>query len=61
MVATSTAGLLNEMDQVIHLDGHLQLKPQTIGVLGVQLRQTDYTANQVIGIDPVTGQNFMSE
>jgi uncharacterized protein (PEP-CTERM system associated) len=39
------------MDQVIHLDGHLQLRPQTIGVLGLQLRQTDYTADQPIGTD----------
>lgn len=46
----SNAGLLNEMDNVIHLDGRYQLQPQTVGILGVQMRQTDFTGGQPIGI-----------
>jgi hypothetical protein len=45
----STAGLLNTMDQPIHLDGRIQIQPQTIGVIGYQFRMMDYTANQPIG------------
>ena len=49
------------MDHEVHLDAHLQLQPQTIGILGAQVRQTDYTANQVIGADPTSGEVFKSQ
>jgi hypothetical protein len=45
----SNAGLLNSLDHVAHLDGRYQLQPQTIGIVGVQFRETDYTGNQPIG------------
>jgi len=45
---TSNAGLLNDVDNLIHIDGRWQLQPQTIGVLGYQFRATDYTADQPI-------------
>ncbi len=48
-VTGSNAGLLNEMDQVVHLDGRFQIQPQTIGVLGYQFRAVDYTGDQPIG------------
>jgi hypothetical protein len=47
-ISASNAGLLNEMDQTIHLDGRAQIQPQTIGVLGYQFRILDYTADQAI-------------
>jgi hypothetical protein len=56
----STAGLLNDLDNVVHLDGRYQLQPQTVGVVGFQFRDTIYTADQVIGIDPATLQPIMS-
>ncbi len=59
--AYSTAGLLNELDNVIHLDGRYQLQPQTIGIVGVQFRGTDYTADQQIGTDATTGDPLMSD
>ena len=43
------AGLLDELDHVAHLDGRYQFTPQTTGIVGYQFRETDYTANQVIG------------
>jgi hypothetical protein len=46
----SNAGLLNSLDNVVHLDGRYQLQPQTIGLVGVQFRETDYTGNQPIGL-----------
>ena len=48
-ISASNAGLLNSMDQTIHLDGRFQIQPQTIGVVGYQYRMLDYTANQPIG------------
>ena len=48
-ISASNAGLMNTMDQTIHLDGRMQIQPQTIGVLGYQFRSMDYTANQPIG------------
>jgi hypothetical protein len=49
----STAGLLNMLDHVAHIDGRYQLQPQTIGIVGAQFRETDYTGNQPINIDPL--------
>ena len=49
LVHASNAGLLDELDNVVHLDGRYQLQPQTIGVVGFQFRETDYTGNQPIG------------
>jgi hypothetical protein len=59
----SNAGLLNEMDNVIHLDGRYQIQPQTVGILGVQFRQTDYTGDQDIspGVPYSNGQPIMSD
>jgi hypothetical protein len=60
----SNAGLLNSLDHVVHLDGRYQLQPQTIGVVGVQFRETDYTGNQDIepGFTyPKNGQPIMSD
>jgi hypothetical protein len=59
----STAGLLNEIDNLVHLDGRYQLKPQTIGIVGIQFRETLYTAGQPISSepDPVTGQTIVSD
>jgi hypothetical protein len=56
----SNAGLLNEMDNAVHLDGRYQLQPQTVGILGVQFRQTDFTGGQPIGLYD-DGQTIMSD
>jgi Putative beta-barrel porin 2 len=59
----SNAGLLNSLDNVVHLDGRYQLQPQTIGIVGVQFRETDYTGNQDIGVGQTypNGQPIMSD
>jgi hypothetical protein len=51
VISASNAGLLNSMDQTIHVDGRVMIQPQTVGVLGYQFRALDYTANQPIGGD----------
>ena len=56
----STAGLLNTIDNLVHLDLRYQLQPQTVGVAGLQFRDTLYTAGQMIGVDPATLQPIMS-
>jgi len=48
-VSPSTAGLLDSLDHLVNLAGRYQLQPQTIGVVGFQFRETDYTGNQPIG------------
>jgi hypothetical protein len=48
-ISASNAGLLNEMDNTVHLDGRFQIQPQTIGVIGYQFRAVNYTAGQPIG------------
>jgi Putative beta-barrel porin 2 len=55
----SNSGLLDSIDHLVHLDGRYQIEPQTIGVLGAQFRETDYTGYQPIGVYN-TGQPVMS-
>jgi hypothetical protein len=49
----STSGLSDYMDHVVHIDGRYQLMPQTVGVVGFQFRETDYTGNQPISLNPI--------
>ena len=58
---SSTAARLDALDHVVHIDGRYQLQPQTIGIVGFQFRETDYTADLPIGYDPATGQTLMSD
>jgi hypothetical protein len=59
---TGLAGLLDDLDHVVHLDLRYQIQPQTIGVVGYQFRETDYIGNQVIGFyDPFQTRPIMSD
>jgi len=60
VVSASHAGLLDELDNLVHLDLRYQLQPQTIGVVGYQFRLTDYIGNQPIAYDPVRRQDIVS-
>ena len=55
----SSAGLLNRIENYIHLDGRWTIQPETIGVLGYKYARKDYTADQVIGFD--TSNIYMSD
>jgi hypothetical protein len=56
----SNSGLLDSLDWLVHLDARYQLRPQTVGILGVQYRETDYTGNQPIGLYD-SGEPVMSD
>jgi len=50
--SASLAGLLNRIENVAHLDGRWQWRPDTTVVVGYQFSDVDYTGNQIIGIEP---------
>ena len=52
-VIPSNAGLLNRLEHVIHLDSRWQMLPSTVGVVGYQFREVDYT-----GDEPISGNLF---
>jgi len=47
-VVPSIAGLLNRMEQTVHLDSRWQLSPETVFILGYQFIDISYTENQPI-------------
>jgi len=47
----SVAGILNRLEHVVHLDSRWQLQPATVGVVGYQFSEVDFTGNQPI-LDP---------
>jgi hypothetical protein len=47
------AGVLNRIEQSVHLDSRWQFTPTTVGVVGYQFADTDYTAGQqLLASDP---------
>jgi len=44
----SEAGFLNRMENLIHLDSRWQLTPETVGIIGYQYSEIDYTGGQQI-------------
>jgi hypothetical protein len=65
-VVPSTAGVLNRMENVVHLDGRWLIQRQTTGILGYQYRDTAYTANELIAGAfnanvPLPGENVTSD
>jgi hypothetical protein len=49
-VEPSRSGVLDRIEHTLHLDARLTIQPQTIGVIGYQFRQVNYTADEPIGI-----------
>jgi hypothetical protein len=54
----SRSGTLDRIEHTIHLDGRWQMAPDTVGVLGYQYGQTDYTGNEPIGVDALGNVYF---
>jgi hypothetical protein len=48
-VLASTGGLLNRIENGVHLDGKWIVTPETTGILGFMFRQTGYTADELVG------------
>jgi hypothetical protein len=46
----SRSGLLDRVEHMIHVDGRWLIQPQTIGVVGYQFREVNYTGDEEIGL-----------
>jgi hypothetical protein len=55
----SEAGLLNRIEQSVHLDSRWQFTPETIGVVGYQFSDIDFTEGQPI-LDPTAFPGVVS-
>jgi hypothetical protein len=44
----SVAGVLDRIEETVHLDSRWQFTPETVGVVGYQFADVDYNGNQVI-------------
>jgi hypothetical protein len=59
--APSLSAALDRIENVGHVDARFQVLPQTIGILGYQYSQADYTGDDVISFDPNTGLTQFSK
>jgi hypothetical protein len=50
VVRASNSGLLDRLDNRVHIDSRWHFRPETIGILGYQFTQTSYT-----GDEPISG------
>ncbi len=60
-IIPSTGGVLNRLEHGAHAEIRWELQPETYGVVGFRFRETDYTADQIIGQDPVTTDFVFSD
>jgi hypothetical protein len=51
----SLAALLNRIDQKIPINLRYQVAPETVGFLGYSFGMVDYTSDEYLGVNPVTG------
>src|SRR5712691_1365595 len=56
----SASGLLDRIEHEIHIDARWQLEPNTVGLIGYKFRLANYTGDEKIGVDPVTGDDLTS-
>ena len=57
----SYSGLLDRLVHRPYLEGHWQMAPQTVGVVGYQYEGYNYTADEPITVDPTTGGPITSD
>lgn len=60
-VNPSTGGLLDRLEHVAHLDGRWQVWPDTVGIVGYQYRQANYTGDERIAGNAIDGYIFSDE
>ncbi len=58
---TTEAGLLNRMEQTVHLDSRWQFTPETVFVVGYQFQDMDFNGNEQIAPGPLGQAAFMSD
>jgi len=52
---------LDRIEHEIHIDARWQLEPNTVGLIGYKFRLANYTGDEKIGVDPVTGDDLTSK
>src|SRR6185436_9795213 len=57
----SQGGLLDRLENYVHLDGRWRLQPETVGVIGYRYGQVNYTGNEIIAQDSVTRDYYYSD
>lgn len=57
----SFSGLLDRIEHEIHVDARWQLEPNTVGLIGYKFRLANYTGDEKIGTDPLTGEDLTSK
>jgi Putative beta-barrel porin 2 len=57
----SQSAILNRIDQFISLDLQWHIAPETIALIGGQFEAVNYTGDQPIAINPVTGGYYWSD
>jgi hypothetical protein len=60
-IVPSHAGTLDRIEHTPHIDGLIQLQPQTTGVIGYRYRQADYIGDEPVAVNYVTGDVLFSE
>jgi predicted porin len=60
-VNPSISGLLDRLEHVGHFDTRWQLQPDTVGVLGYQYRQVNYTGDEAIAGSAILGDVIESD
>ena len=54
-VLASNSGLLDRMEHRIHIDSRWHFRPETVGILGYQFAQIDYTGDELVTGNIFTG------
>jgi hypothetical protein len=50
----SPSGVLDRVENSVHLDAKWTFQPETIGIIGAQYRAANYTADEPIGVSPTS-------
>jgi len=61
VVRASNSGLLDRLENRVHIDSRWQFRPETVGILGYQFTQTGYTADEPISGNTIAGPVDMSD
>ena len=61
-ISPSASGLLDRVENSVHLDSRWMICPETVGIFGYRFRDVAYTGNEVIGtIPPAPGIDIHSD
>ena len=58
-ILPSSSGLLDRLENVFHLDSRWTVQPETIGIVGAQYRDVNYTGDEEISVDPTGRTDFL--